>query len=540
MLALGIRYLNGYVAATEPDDHRRAEWPPHPGRVFMALAAAHFQTGRDPDERKALLWLEGLKEEGEPAAPQIVAPTASQRAVVTQYVPVNDDSAGCKKKQGKTVVFQEIGQTGLRRNRQDRTFARAWLVEGDTVYLTWPGFEPDPSTRAALDGLCAKVTRIGHSTSLVQMWLAESDEPGEATWVPDDALAEIHLRLAPAGTLEYLERQFNGEAVEEYAALKVTAADPTDKKAQRAARKRLREEYPDGAPPQLRPSLSVYQGYGRPRSDEAQEAAPGSAFTPHLIALRLVPVAGPFRQLDLACTLSIAGRWREALLSHSNDLSEAVRSVLSGHDAHGVPLEDPHLALAPLSFVGHAHADGHLLGVGAFLPRDLSREDRHDVLRALSRVHELKLGRLGVWRLETVTEARPPWNLRARAWTAHARGAREWSTVTPVAFDRHPKVKGKAAYRAEVAQMIAQCCTRIGLPRPEQVIVTPVSAHLGVPPAHAFPRLHRKDGGQRRHTHAIVVFDEPVQGPILLGAGRYRGYGLCRPLDGPGERGDEP
>ena len=55
MLAFGIRYLNGFVAAAEPDDRERAEWPPHPGRVFMALAAAHFQTGADAAERAALL-----------------------------------------------------------------------------------------------------------------------------------------------------------------------------------------------------------------------------------------------------------------------------------------------------------------------------------------------------------------------------------------------------------------------------------------------------------------------------------------------------
>ena len=48
---------------------------------------------------------------------------------------------------------------------------------------------------------------------------------------------------------------------------------------------------------------------------------------------------------------------------------------------------------------------------------------------------------------------------------------------------------------------------------------------------HAFPRLNRKDGSDRRHTHAILVFEEPVRGPILIGAGRYRGYGLCRALE---------
>jgi len=538
VLAFGIRYLNGYVTATEPDDEERAEWPPHPGRVFMALAAAHFRTGSEPKEREALLWLESLEQDGRPAAPVISAPEVCTRAIVKHYVPVNDNSAGFKKKQKKTVIFQEIGNTGLRRNRQERTFARAWLVEDDTVYLIWPGVEPDESTRATLARLCSKVTRIGHSTSLVQMWLAEPGEPGAATWVPDDARAEIHIRLAPSGTLEYLERQFNGEAVEEFAALKVTAADATDKKVQRKAKKLLREKYPNGPPPQLRPSLSMYQGYARQLSEEAKGDAVGTVFSPHLIALRLTPIAGPYRQLDLACNLTVASRWREALLSRSNDLPEAVRSILSGHDDDGVPLEGPHLALVPLSFIGHLHADGHLLGLGAFIPRELPRKERHEVLRALGRVRELKLGRLGIWKLETVTESRPPWNLRARAWTAHPDGARQWSTVTPVAFDRHPKTKEKAAYRAEVAAMIAQCCIRIGLPRPKQVVVTHISAHEGVLPAHAFPRLKRKDGSARRHTHAILIFEEPVRGPMLLGAGRYHGYGFCRPLDDSGEVGD--
>jgi CRISPR-associated protein Csb2 len=51
-----------------------------------------------------------------------------------------------------------------------------------------------------------------------------------------------------------------------------------------------------------------------------------------------------------------------------------------------------------------------------------------------------------------------------------------------------------------------------------------------VPPAHTFPRMTRKDGSQCRHAHAILIFDQPVVGPLLLGAGRSRGYGLCRPI----------
>src|ERR1700737_5000501 len=115
MLAFGIRYLNGFTAAAAPDDRERAEWPPHPGRLFMALAAAHFQTGADPNERRALDWLQSLESDGNPMAPYIVAPDAIERSVVTHYVPVNDRNNGYKVKDKKVVVFPEISQTAARR-----------------------------------------------------------------------------------------------------------------------------------------------------------------------------------------------------------------------------------------------------------------------------------------------------------------------------------------------------------------------------------------------------------------------------------------
>jgi CRISPR-associated protein Csb2 len=168
--------------------------------------------------------------------------------------------------------------------------------------------------------------------------------------------------------------------------------------------------------------------------------------------------------------------------------------------------------------------------MGIVLPDGLQPEDRRHALRAVARVDRLLLGRLGTWRIGAVKATEPPWSLRSDVWTAHPDGATHWSTVTPIAFDRHPKEKDRSAYQREIAAMIAQAAVRVGLPEPRDVIVTAVSAHLGVPPAHAFPRLLRKDGGQRRHAHAILVFGERVHGPILLGAGRYRGYGVCRPL----------
>ncbi len=524
MLALGIRYLNGFVAASEPDVREQPEWPPHPARVFMALAAAHFQTAaRDPGERAVLLWLESLP------PPALRAPAHEPRAVVTHYVPVNDKPVWKKESAQKKPPPPLQSAPGIMRLRLDRTFARAWLDE-DTTYLIWPDVAADEELISPLRSLCGRVSRIGHSMSLVQMWVASPDEVGAVNWVPDDERAELHLRVPGPGALQDLEHRYNAAAVEAYVLLLTAAEDDRDKRAQRAARKRLKEEFGGRPPWQLRPQISSYQGYARPaRGDELPQAR-GSVFSPHLVVFGLEWRSGLFAALGLPAAPTVIQRWREALVSRSDDMTERVRSVVSGHDADGAPLQGPHLAFVPLAFVGHPHADGHLLGVAAALPASLGAEERRQVLRVLGRVDELKLGQLGVWGLVREVGDRPPWNLRAEAWTGHPTGATHWSTVTPVAFDRHPKDRDRAAYQRDVAQMIGAGCAAIGLPRPREVLVTPVSAHLGAPPAHAFARLRRKDGTERRHAHAILVFDEPVRGPVLLGAGRYRGYGVCRPI----------
>jgi CRISPR-associated protein Csb2 len=520
MLAFGIRYLNGFSAAAEPDDLERAEWPPHPGRVFMALAAAHFQTGADEGERAALLWLEGTERGGEISAPMIVAPEALQRAVVRHYVPVNDKAGPSK------ALLHSLP---LSRDRQERVFARAWL-EHDTVYLCWPDLDPSQQHREALANLCAKVSRIGHSSSLVQMWLAEH-ALGEPDWVPDDERAIVQLRIPAPGTLDHLVEQYNATAVEDYAALKVTEMQTSDSKIRKETRKRLKERYGNQPPRQHRPRLSLYRGYARFARETAMARAAASVFSPHPLMLQLSVKRGPYRHLDLAATLKVVQRWREAILVYSDGLAESVRRMLSGHDANGGPADDPHLAFIPLAFVGHEHADGHLMGMGLALPSRISRDERREAMRAIGAVRELKLGPLGVWSAQPVAMSQPPWTLRAEAWTAYPQGATHWSSVTPVAFDRHPKAKDKARYQQEAAATIAEACARTGLPKPREVIVTPVSAHLGVPPAFTFPRLARKDGSERQHTHAILVFDSQVRGPVLIGAGRFRGYGVFRPMN---------
>lgn len=95
----------------------------------------------------------------------------------------------------------------LARDRQPRTFARAWL-DDDSVYLTWPDVDVPASIEAALAALCSKVTRIGHSSSLVQMWLAAPEEVGEPTSISDDEGAAGRVRFVKVASATLLDAVF--------------------------------------------------------------------------------------------------------------------------------------------------------------------------------------------------------------------------------------------------------------------------------------------------------------------------------------------
>ena len=529
MFALGIRYLNGWVTASQVNNFDQVEWPPHPGRVFMAMAAAHFQNGDSEEEREALEWLESLD------APEVFASDCRERPTVKIFVPVNprledENKARANEKRNKKRPPPPLQSAhGFIRTRQPRTFARAWL-EDENVFLVWPDNNASPTQEIAesIAKICGRVTRIGHSSSFVQVRVVEKPEWENQSaklqkWIPNDAQAKRQFRVLGKGTLDYLRKQYKG----------------TESKRKHNVQ-----------PP--RPRLSSWQGYYALEREESAASAPGTVFDEkRLIIRRLCRESGDYRALDVVSTLRVTSALQKALIKTAADLNIILPEEISGHKADKSPSERPHLAILPLAYAGREqeYADGRLMGLALSLPRmprKCSADVRRTLLKCLAKMRggttdsspQLKLGKLGVWNLDGIVEDRPPFNLQASTWTAMPKGAKEWGTVTPIVLDRHPEAKDIAEYRAEVAKTIQTACERVldsktpekEVPKIVHVAPLPVSPHLGTPPAHSFPRMERKSGGQCRHTHALIVFDKQIVGPLLVGAGRYRGYGLCRPI----------
>ncbi|KAB2942115.1 MAG: type I-U CRISPR-associated protein Cas5/Cas6 [Phycisphaerae bacterium] len=500
--SIAVRYLNGWAMATHPTDRERAEWPPHPDRLFMALvAAAADEAGFD----------DALKYVERQAAPAISASDAEQREVVTSYVPINDTEITRKKKPespntryASIQTLEEAKEAGLallpdHRGRQPRTFPVA-IPREPTVHFIYEadgGFTTE--MREKLAALCARVTRVGHSASLVQCWL--DFDPPPANLVPSTGAAPQRLRIPSTGRLEYLRGLYE-----------LNHQQGTD----------------------LRPTPGVWAGYAPARPTPVGAEIARSVFDPAFLVLR--PVEDEGRRPPLVSTLRLTEALRGLLMNGTPraDIPEA----LSGHTPDGKRLDRPHLAIVPLPFVGHEHADGRVMGMALILPRDDA--DAAAIGRALNRKLytsegleperlDLKMGGAGTWTLDA-SDAAGAASLRPESWSMTPRGAEAWATVTPIVLDRHPKSRQPLRAAEEMQAVIADACVNIGLPRPIKVEVGPVSVFAGVPHARDFPALRRKDGSAANYTHAVFEFDRPLIGPVLLGAGRYRGYGLCRPL----------
>jgi CRISPR-associated protein Csb2 len=225
--------------------------------------------------------------------------------------------------------------------------------------------------------------------------------------------------------------------------------------------------------------------------------------------------------------------------------AETLPATLSGHTANGEPTSSAHVAFVALPFVGHEHADGSIKGCAIVLPRALAAVDREMLLRLVAAwesrrgdangVVELAGGTLPAVRLQRVELAMAS-SLHPRTWS---RPSRRFVTATPIALDRNPgnlrSNLARTAYAAslEAQRFVADACERIGLPRPIEVEVASSPMLQGTQPVHAFlPWPGRPGRVPRVRIHAEIRFEQPVRGPLLLGAGRYFGLGLCMPAMG--------
>lgn len=519
-LTLEIEYLGGVCYAAQGPDSEFPDWPPQPDRVFSALVATWGAHGEPDDERHALEWLEEL-----PSSPLLTAADGRVRVAHSVYVPPNDyktppnelkkvkwyreflsKGAAPPKKGGHKNLWQQswsvMPDARKRFGLKDRRFP-AICLDDSVVRFFWSE-EPNEAILTALKRLASDTSYVGHSASLTRCRFSLGDLKQA------DALQPVRRRIYP-GRLEELN----------------------------AAWQRFQKS-----------------------ADKKDRPSPGSLVQEKLVAsqkrdnifsdrwLILEHVDGVMP--DIRATAIVARRIRTALMSGYGQIGEQIPACVSGHGTDGSPTKAPHLAIAPLTFSGFPYADGRVLGFALIPPTDshlLENATFLKVLRQLAnlddhygrRILEVKSAegaaadQAFMLKLSPTFEA--PSGRRSLDPELYIRRARRFATVTPVVLDRYLKKRGEARLD-EISEQICTACTRIGLPEPRAIYPAKHPVLEGAPSAYPSGksphwmnwRLPDSIAG-RQLTHAVIDFSETVEGPLILGAGRFLGMGLCRPLD---------
>jgi CRISPR-associated protein Csb2 len=334
----------------------------------------------------------------------------------------------------------------------------------------------------------------------------------------------LRLRVAGPGSLRELESAFNQAARAEYDHL-----DDTVRSARAQQKKKLKAEmdaqFPDGRPARRRPQITSWRGYARETQEAQQQRLATGPFDPDFVIL----TKQEGNALGIESTLQLTGALRTAAMKAAG---ESPPEWLSGHTPDGGPTQSPHVALFPLAYVGFEHADGHIMGLGLAIPRGLV--GNHDLRRVLGKLFfrldgeptEIRLWRAAAWTwtLERETRERRPRSLQRERWSGPSH---IWASVTPVVLHHHPH----RTRPGDVERIVHEAFSSALLPVPEQIRIQSVSAHEGAGHARSVPIFEEGGAGLCRYQiHVVVRFGKPVAGPVLVGRGRYRGYGLFAPL----------
>lgn len=477
MLTLDVEFLLGVCFAARSPSDPEPDWPPQPDRVFSALVATWAARGQPEKEKQALEWLERQR------PPTLFAPEASRRSAATVFVPPNDARG------------TQIPALPSRRKRQERRFPAVVPMDGIVSY-SWTHAEPDSTMLESLQALAHDTSYLGHSSSLVRCYFHQTTDDMQGAGVP----ARVNTYPGRLGELSVAFKEGRRPAPGE------TVRAQTDATGSRVSTAPIHAQ-------------SVF----------------GTDW------LVLGHAGGPCP--DLRGVAVVARALRSAILCGFSG-TPAPESIC-GHKYDGSASSVPHMAIFPLANVGWKWSDGGLMGLAVCMPRQTRPDERRALFQALATIirargseehQELEVGLPGgeTWRL--VLQMEPA--VSSLKPMRYQRAASIWATATPIALDRHPKAKSPVELQAETADLICAACARIGLPKPAVVVPGKHSAIRGSEPAIPSPRSPRwmrwalpESLAGRVLTHATLVFEEPVQGPIALGAGRFLGLGICLPLD---------
>ena len=212
--------------------------------------------------------------------------------------------------------------------------------------------------------------------------------------------------------------------------------------------------------------------------------------------------------------------FKKSVLSRHQDMHGEPPPVLHGHGfkSRGFDLA----RFLALPDVGFPRSRGRIHGLALWLPPGYKPDLLSRVTEVAYSIRRLTGSGLDVAASPWIDEERPVASNPAR-WT---RSSRSWVTAFPALHER----RGTLDLRE-----VARWCRHAGLPAPRafrSARCPLVRGAVDLAPV----EVNRPGRPGLPYSHLKIWFDQPVTGPVVIGAGRQRGLGLC--VDADGREGD--
>lgn len=484
--------------------HGESEWPPSPARLFQALLAGNAVGAQLPDDcADALRWLETL-----PEPPQIRAQRGRLGLKYSNFVPNNDlDAKGGDPKQ--------IANIRVAKSIQSRH-----LDAGLPIVYIWR-FEADDIALHAADHIRAMAENLYQLGRGVDMaWASakvldaqDGDRHFEAalgdTFLPGDGTGGVTLACPERGSLDSLLLRFQAN--------RIRFKSVTDGK---------KTKIYFTNPPKARFRPATYNPAVQWRLFDLRAANEGGA------AFRAWPQ-------DRAAVLvgHIRDRVVERLTHALPDQAELIERVMVGHHATEAD-KDLRVRLIPLPSIGHKHTSPSIRRLLVMVPAGCPLPFG-DIEWALS---GLALdGGIG----ETLLIIADDLTMLHHYGLESGKPSRVWRSVTPIVLPqnaarrridpqhRHAEAKPgneRADEEQRASAGVIQALRHAGMDtRIESIRLRrePFSAKGARVEAFAIDTRFAKE----RLWHVELRLAEPVEGPVVIGDGRYLGLGLMAPVD---------
>lgn len=470
--------------------HGRPEWPPAPGRLFQALVAGASRRLREPDVAAALRWFERLP------APVVCAPKATEGQRAVFYMPNNDLDA----KGGDPARVSEI--------RAEKVVQPRLLASPEFLYVY--ELEAESPEVALISELTDDLYQFGRGWDMAY---------ARAETLPDERSAELLASYAGSvfrptgGASRTPERELLCPRPGTFDSLERRHAAQGQRFAVHGSGRKAITTF--AQPPK---ALMQKVAYASPAERMVFDLARRSA-SESRAAVSLTAAHGFVVEARDAAVERLGRFGRQAL----------VEAALIGRKpgAAQVLATSQRVHLTPLPSIGHPDADPRIRRLLVEVPSACPLEAR-DVHWAFSNL-ELEVGQL------------LPGGDRRMLEHYTAQSA-TWESVTPLALPA-PRRRIEPSRRTEERKPAserggeearARSAVRHAL-RHAQVAPHALSIEVQREPwrrkgarAEAFsapPRFAKE-----RLWHVRVRFAHPLEGPLVLGDGRFLGLGLMRPV----------